>query len=343
MALAPQASRPTAQNLRIRTTNDAHRLFHAVYLNLLPIVIRRLDSTERTLIRSGDVHVWEERDPATEATGLGIERWTDGRLWGPSRVRDGFLFYHEKEREPDTVEYPPRYARMLRTRQSSVDTLSDSTPEIHIYNAHSSTTVDSRPDKLVKQTYSVLVHVPHPHAPNSSITRKWHMTAYFAPVMLTELKTIDDMPTVSSIVPPHGMYEPARSVRARPTRRGTTSSSSAPSIPPSPPSSHSPISPYEFSNGSRSPSQSGYPYYTPFPHQPSVIPSQALNQLPPIIMPSTRAPAHHLSSPLSPDPRMSAQNLLAPLDYLESLRSQNPQTIRDARRPVDEQAVRAFV
>jgi Gti1/Pac2 family len=26
----------------------------------------------------------------------GIERWTDGLQWGPSRVRDDFLFYQRK-------------------------------------------------------------------------------------------------------------------------------------------------------------------------------------------------------------------------------------------------------
>ena len=31
---------------------------------------------------------------------LGIERWTDGIRWGPSRVRDEFLFYHEKDAAP---------------------------------------------------------------------------------------------------------------------------------------------------------------------------------------------------------------------------------------------------
>ena len=49
-------------------------LFHAVYLEKLPMVVRRLDAEERKLIKSGDVHVWEERGPSTEGLGLGIER-----------------------------------------------------------------------------------------------------------------------------------------------------------------------------------------------------------------------------------------------------------------------------
>lgn len=42
---------------------------------MLPMVVRRLDAEERKMIKSGDVHVWEERGPGTEATGLGIERY----------------------------------------------------------------------------------------------------------------------------------------------------------------------------------------------------------------------------------------------------------------------------
>lgn len=38
------------------------------------MVVRRLDAEERKLIKSGDVHVWEERGPSTEGLGLGIER-----------------------------------------------------------------------------------------------------------------------------------------------------------------------------------------------------------------------------------------------------------------------------
>jgi len=68
------------------------------------MVTRRLDTEERRSISSGCVFVWEERGPNAEATGLGIERWTDGIRWGPSRVRDEFLFYHEKDPEPTDME-----------------------------------------------------------------------------------------------------------------------------------------------------------------------------------------------------------------------------------------------
>lgn len=73
-----------------RTTDDAHRIFHAAgVLRILgPMVHRRLDAEERRYVRPGSVFVWEERSTTSEAAGLGIERWTDGLRWGPSRVRD---------------------------------------------------------------------------------------------------------------------------------------------------------------------------------------------------------------------------------------------------------------
>lgn len=89
--------RATITGIRIRSPSDARVIFHAVYLNVLPMVTRRLDTEERSLISSGAVYVWEERGQHTELTGVcsslrftsdtkshlhqvGIERWTDGIL-----------------------------------------------------------------------------------------------------------------------------------------------------------------------------------------------------------------------------------------------------------------------
>lgn len=92
---------PTIADLRVRTTADAVIIFHAVRHNMLPMVRRRLDADERRSIKSGDVFVWEERCNA-EASGLGIERWTDSIRWGPSRTRDDFLFYNERPQSDAT-------------------------------------------------------------------------------------------------------------------------------------------------------------------------------------------------------------------------------------------------
>jgi hypothetical protein len=97
----------------IRDARDAHIILEAVRLNILPLITRRLSSTEREQLSSGNVFVWEE----AEFKG-GLERWTDGRRWqvtllavafcavqwlsfhpnsrSQSRMRGDYLFYEEK-------------------------------------------------------------------------------------------------------------------------------------------------------------------------------------------------------------------------------------------------------
>ena len=74
--------RPTCSGLRVRSPADAQVIFHAVSLNILPMVSRRLDTEERRAISSGCVFVWEERGPNAEATGVSIhEAFYDRRLF----------------------------------------------------------------------------------------------------------------------------------------------------------------------------------------------------------------------------------------------------------------------
>ncbi|KAI0694990.1 Gti1/Pac2 family-domain-containing protein [Cerioporus squamosus] len=170
---------PTCTGIRIRTLSDAHVIFHAVSLGLLPIVSRRLDIEERRFIHSGCVCVWEERSACGESSSsAGIERWTDGRRWGPSRVRDEFLYYQEK------------------------------LPEFEADEELSSLIFGSR---LIKQTYSVYVETP-------TGRRKWHLVAYFTGETLERLLTIDDIPELAAVrnmIPP-GKYTTARMARQRP-------------------------------------------------------------------------------------------------------------------------------
>ncbi|KAJ7933815.1 hypothetical protein B0H13DRAFT_2650318 [Mycena leptocephala] len=92
----PPAQQPTCTNIRIRSVDDAHKIFYAIHKGVLRMVTRRLDSDERAALQTGCVYAWEERSPNTEITGTGIERFTEGRRWSASRVRDEFLFYYEK-------------------------------------------------------------------------------------------------------------------------------------------------------------------------------------------------------------------------------------------------------
>lgn len=46
----------------LRDARDAHVVFEAVRLNILPLITRRLTATEREQLKSGNVFVWEEAE-----------------------------------------------------------------------------------------------------------------------------------------------------------------------------------------------------------------------------------------------------------------------------------------
>jgi hypothetical protein len=74
----------------IETTLDSLRVFQCCREGKLGRIRRRLYERERKLIRSGSVFVFNEGES-------GIKRWTDGRLWSPSRIYGNFLIYRELE------------------------------------------------------------------------------------------------------------------------------------------------------------------------------------------------------------------------------------------------------
>ncbi|KAK7005979.1 camp-independent regulatory protein pac2 [Favolaschia claudopus] len=161
---------PTCTNVRIRSVDDAHKIFFAVHKDILAMVTRRLDADERAALRTGCVYAWEERSPNTEITGLGIERFTEGRRWSASRVRDEFLFYYEKYVPLDASqgnEQPPGW------------------------------------EQLVKQTYSVWITT-------EKGKRKWHLTAYFTQSTVDHLGTVDDLEAVRNLEVPSGMFTSTR-------------------------------------------------------------------------------------------------------------------------------------
>ncbi|KAL4073706.1 Gti1/Pac2 family-domain-containing protein [Scleroderma citrinum] len=188
--------RPTCTRLRVRSPQDAQVIFHAVALGVLPMVTRRLDAEERRAISSGSVYVWEERGPNPEATGLGIERWTDGKRWGPSRVRDEFLFYQEKDPEPIDVD-------MNSDSDTTLGSSNRLPPGARYQSVRSS---------LVKQTYSVFVETPRGR-------RKWHLIAYFTSDSVDYLRTVSDTSELASLEVPPGKY---RSARHNTSRSGRT-------------------------------------------------------------------------------------------------------------------------
>ncbi|KAI0634858.1 Gti1/Pac2 family-domain-containing protein [Trametes polyzona] len=189
---------PTLVNVRIRSTRDALQIFYAVARNVLPMTTRRLDAEERRAIASGCVYIWEERCANSEATGMGMERWTDGMGWGPSRVRDEFLFYHQRENDAHEDPNNPsaRWASIMRRR--------DARGNMPFSRSDA--------ERLIKQTYSV--HVSLPEDRPRGITRKWHLTAYFSQTTIDSLGTIDDIPGVGDVVVPDGWFKSARASKA---------------------------------------------------------------------------------------------------------------------------------
>ena len=75
----------------IETTGDALLILEAAKRGLIPRVTRRLVDSERKMITSGSVFVFDEDES-------GIKRWTDGFFWSPSRILGNFLIYRETDK-----------------------------------------------------------------------------------------------------------------------------------------------------------------------------------------------------------------------------------------------------
>ncbi|KAG5650509.1 hypothetical protein H0H81_011999, partial [Sphagnurus paluster] len=75
----------------IETTGDALLILEAARRGLIPRVTRRLVDSERKMITSGFVFVFDEDES-------GIKRWTDGIFWSPCRILGKFLLYRETDK-----------------------------------------------------------------------------------------------------------------------------------------------------------------------------------------------------------------------------------------------------
>lgn len=304
---APRMQHPTCCGIRVRSVHDAHILFHAVFLGLLPMVSRRLDSEERRAVRPGNVYVWEERGRNTEATGLGIERWTDGIRWSASRVRDEFLLYHEREPNTDYEFTDSELGASYR---------------------------------LVKQTYSVFVNSPQGR-------HKWHLTAYFVPATVTQLRTIDDVPVLAPVHPPEGMYSSAKmgKGRARGEYHPTDIHNGAGTIVPAAHVSVQHASVQQYSSSVHHP-----PVYAPYNNaysQPAPIePREEYNSRSPPSSGWSALPPHHSSTSISTsgrDVRLPHPSRILP-SLNVGLRPPAPQgpSPYSPRHPLDDEALRAL-
>ena len=194
---------------QVSSTRDAILIFEACRLGLLTRVQRRLSDQERKQIRSGSIYVWEEGE-------AGMQRWTDSKIWGPSRVSGPFLMYREMEtRSPGSGGVP----------STAAVASSSSNPASGHRGALSETGVNLErflevPGGLVKQSYSQTI---------TSTGSRLHLICYYSSVAsaLHVLTQPTQDPVFSHIVIPPGLYpeptlatnEPGRSNQSFNIRR----------------------------------------------------------------------------------------------------------------------------
>ncbi|KAI1784207.1 Gti1/Pac2 family-domain-containing protein [Ganoderma leucocontextum] len=182
--------------LHLRDARDAHVVFEAVRLGVLPLITRRLTANEREQLVSGNVFVWEE----AEHKQGGLERWTDGRRWSQSRMRGDYLFYEEKiETTPEEKE-----AKAARRARRTLDPFAAPPAPIRRQDR------PSKPDGLTKQTYSTHVHSRRGESP-----RKWHIVAYFSGDDYTRLPVVENYEYLRNIRVPEGIFTSAKGNIAR--------------------------------------------------------------------------------------------------------------------------------
>ncbi|KAG8970071.1 hypothetical protein FRC05_000719 [Tulasnella sp. 425] len=322
--------RATHPRLHIRNAHEAHTLFEAVRLgyvhaphssniriktdqqftfgpalstpnntstalnSLLPIVRRRLSPTDREL-QSGEVFVWEEASYKG-----GLERWTDGRKWSQSRMREPFLFYEEKAM-PSREEKDAKAAR--RARKSS-DPSSPSSASPALPSSPSPPRRQDRPTKpkgLTKQTYSAFVHTPN--APAGQQPKKWHLTAYFCSTTYHELPVCADDPVLRAVTVPENIYVTGKGLtRKNGSQRGVerketpSTTPVPPSLPPQasvqqlpPQGYYHPQAPHHYPHPHDAPAPP--PSYTPAHPQAYPHPQYAPHRAPPTPSEATSAPA----------------------------------------------------
>ncbi|KAF5315538.1 hypothetical protein D9611_004872 [Ephemerocybe angulata] len=216
-----QATHP---RIHVRDARDAHTVFEAVRLNYLRPVVRRLNEMERaTYVRSGALFVWIECDDDA-----GLKRWTDGRVWGQSRMREPYLFYDEKLPYDHTGLGGSEANRAPAFR--FVDGVSRAGPSSSALSHQERSTNHHK--GLVKQAYSAWV-MPNPYAR----PQKWHLTAYFTYADLPHLPTIDHDELLSRIEVPEGIYRSGKTRSREDDDLSGPRSSPSLSSSPSPPTS----------------------------------------------------------------------------------------------------------
>ncbi len=145
----------------VETRDDAVILIQACHQGRLPFVQRRPTSPERPYVaQSGHVFIYEEK-------ASGIQRWTDGRHWSPSRVLGAFMIYGERSAPPDRSQ--------PMNKENSPPLVEDALEDRHrqLYGPLAKS-FHFKPEELAKKTIKVQDTV------HSGAT--WHLMSYYRPM-----------------------------------------------------------------------------------------------------------------------------------------------------------------
>ncbi|KAF8814558.1 hypothetical protein BYT27DRAFT_7326528 [Phlegmacium glaucopus] len=149
----------------IETTRDALLILEAARRGLIPRVTRRLVDSERKMITSGSVFVFDEVES-------GIKRWTDGFFWSPSRILGNFLLYRETDKRgaghrsarPDPEMNDQAISIDTRVEGQSLSRPKTDNGAIGVDKYKERTLVGSltnsykfKPDGLMKKTFSLTI------------------------------------------------------------------------------------------------------------------------------------------------------------------------------------------
>lgn len=185
---------PTCTGVFIDNSWDAITVLTAVLSGQLNTVTRRpQDSEKDALIISGRLYVYEEERS-------GIKRWTDRRVWGPSRILENFLVYRElerplfpEEREGGAARANPGHVTAPRPARGAPRTNPDgSRTKGSIVGSMTSNNYPLLEDGLVKKTITL-----------KAAGATFHIVLYFTwdDVNAGKLLTPQKHPLLSHIIP----------------------------------------------------------------------------------------------------------------------------------------------
>ncbi|KAI8066954.1 Gti1/Pac2 family-domain-containing protein [Gilbertella persicaria] len=170
----------------IETTQDVLLIFEGCRRGLLPRICRRLQERERKMIRSGSIFVFDERES-------GIKRWTDGRVWSPSRILGNFLIYRELDKKATGEKRMSNNSNIMSSparRSFSLDnTIIDRNKERQLIGSLSDS-YRFKEDGLIKKTMSVIVN---------GVAQ--HLISYYDPneVLQEKLRSPSSVPELASL------------------------------------------------------------------------------------------------------------------------------------------------